>query len=78
MQIPDDDRAREAKAVLDRASRESTGFAESHLARLAAHLAGRDADRQDGAELWGRRIGRTLGLVFLAVLIVNLFTGWFF
>jgi hypothetical protein len=32
----------------------------------------------DAVELWAKRIGRALGFVFLALLAVNLFTGWFF
>ena len=32
----------------------------------------------DKVEKWGSRIGRTLGYVFALVLLVNLFTGWFF
>lgn len=32
----------------------------------------------DPAEMWGRRVGRALGYGLLVVLIVNLFTGWFF
>ncbi len=73
-----DDRAREAKAALDRAERESTGFADSALAKMGDHFAAREADPQDGAELWGRRIGRILGAVFLILLLINLFTGWIF
>ena len=32
----------------------------------------------DAAEIWGRRVGRVLGYALLLLLIVNLFTGWFF
>jgi hypothetical protein len=32
----------------------------------------------DAVEIWAKRIGRALGLVFLVVLAINLFTGWFF
>ena len=32
----------------------------------------------DAVEIWAKRIGRTLGLIFLVLLAVNLFTGWFF
>lgn len=75
MQNPDD-RARDAKAALDRASRESTGFAESALAKMSGHFAAKDADPQDGAELWGRRIGRILGAGFLIYLVVSLLSHW--
>ena len=32
----------------------------------------------DGVERWARFTGRALGYVFVALLIVNLLTGWFF
>ena len=35
-------------------------------------------DKADKVEIWARRIGRTLGFIFLAVLALNLATGWFF
>jgi hypothetical protein len=37
-----------------------------------------DGAPQDAVELWAKRIGRALGFVFLALLAINLFTGWFF
>ncbi len=75
---PDEDRARQAKAALDRATRESTGFADSALAKMSDHFSASDAQGQDAAEIWGRRIGRILGLGFLILLVINLFTHWFF
>jgi hypothetical protein len=39
-------------------------------ARVGDHFAGRDADRDDPVEIWGRRIGRGLSLVLTIVLIV--------
>ena len=54
----------------------------SALSRAGDHFAGRDAAREglgeDRLEIWGRRIGRGLGAVFFALLVVNLFTRWFF
>jgi hypothetical protein len=32
----------------------------------------------DAIEIWGRRVGRTLGVCFLAILVINLLTHWFF
>jgi len=32
----------------------------------------------DAVEIWARRIGRTLGFLFLVMLALNLATGWFF
>lgn len=40
--------------------------------RLEAHFGGADADPDDRVEVWGRRIGRVLGLIFAAVLVVHL------
>ena len=41
-------------------------------ARLEAHFGGADADPADPVEVWGRRIGRGLGLVFAVWLVVHL------
>lgn len=72
----DEARAREAKRVLDRVSRESETIATSSFARVARqatdHMAGADADQNDKAEVWGRRIGRGLGVVAALVLLVML------
>jgi hypothetical protein len=40
--------------------------------RLEAHFGAGDADPQDRTEVWGRRIGRTLGLLFAIFLLVHL------
>ena len=52
------------------------------MSKAGDHFAARDARAEgvsnDWAEVWGRRIGRALGAVFFIVLVVNLFTGWFF
>ncbi len=32
----------------------------------------------DAAETWGSRVGKTLGFLVAAMLIVNLLTDWFF
>ncbi len=32
----------------------------------------------DAVEIWAKRVGRALGLIFVVVLVINLFTGWFF
>ena len=37
-----------------------------------------DADRADPIEVWGRRVGRGLGFVAVVLLVINLFTHWFF
>jgi hypothetical protein len=52
------------------------------MTKAGDHFAGRDAAREglgdDRIEIWGRRIGRGLGAVFFILLVVNLFTRWFF
>jgi len=74
--MKDDDRAREARAALERAARDSETVGSSALARGARrvgdHFAGRDAVGEGGAtdpiEVWGRRIGRGLSLVGVVLL----------
>lgn len=65
---------REARRILDRVARDSESLGASTLARTALqtrdHFAGADADPDDWAEVWGRRIGRSLGLVALVVLSI--------
>jgi hypothetical protein len=39
---------------------------------------GAQIDESDRVEVWAKRIGRVLGYALLAILTVNLFTGWFF
>jgi hypothetical protein len=78
----DDARVREARATLDRLAREGDGALSSSMAQAARratdHFRGRDAvgagpdGETDAAELWGRRIGRTLSMVAFLVLLVYL------
>lgn len=39
---------------------------------------GAQIDESDRVEVWAKRVGRLLGYILLAILTVNLFTGWFF
>ena len=48
------------------------------LLGVGPQMRGDDASAEDALELWAKRIGRALGFVFLILLAVNLFTGWFF
>jgi hypothetical protein len=53
----------------------SSGFARTmrHAGvRLESHFGGADADPDDRVEVWGRRIGRGLGLVAAVLLAVHL------
>ena len=70
-----DPRERESQRILERVSmEESSGTMLGRTAqRIRDHVAASDADRNDWAEYWGRRIGRTLGLIITVVLIAWLF-----
>jgi hypothetical protein len=69
------DMERESDRILGRISRESDGGS-SLFARTARrardHVSARDMDGDDRIELLGTRIGRVLGLILLAGLIVYL------
>lgn len=75
-------REEEARAALARVRQDSVGAFGSAMAKASDHFAGRDAEREgladDRIEIWGRRIGRALGGLFLLFLVINLFTRWFF
>ena len=45
---------------------------------IAPDVRGAQIDETDRVEVWAKRIGRILGYILLAILTVNLFTGWFF
>ncbi|MDJ1159710.1 hypothetical protein QNA08_15910 [Chelatococcus sp. SYSU_G07232] len=76
----EDERAKEA---LQRVERDSETLASSSIARAAErarnHFAAEDAvgaaegGGTDRIELWGRRIGRALGLLIVLYLLVSLF-----
>ena len=78
MPTPDHDRVREARRILDRAAGESTGFADRLFARAATAVWPPYSPGEDSAEVWGRRVGRTLGWIAAAGLFINLLTRWFF
>ncbi|MDB5544048.1 MAG: hypothetical protein JWO64_1197 [Hyphomicrobiales bacterium] len=37
-----------------------------------------DGGAPDAVEIWAKRVGRALGVIFVVLLAINLFTGWFF
>ncbi len=79
MSEPDrEQEAKEARRTLAALSRDRSGVFDSALQAGADHLTARDAQGEDAIEIWGRRIGRALGLLCLILLAVNLVTGWFF
>jgi hypothetical protein len=68
MSQSDNERAKEAREALDRVKRDEQGVLGSAMARAADHFAGKDAPPDDPAEIWGRRIGRSLSLIGVIVL----------
>ena len=71
-----DKRLEESKRILERVQQESETVGTSSMGRVADrvknHMAANDADQEQWAEVWGTRIGRGLGLIFFAVLVVYL------
>ncbi len=69
-----DARQRESRRIIDRVSREAESGGRSVADRLARrardHVTATDMDPEDRIEYWGTRIGRALGLVLVAGLIV--------
>jgi hypothetical protein len=37
-----------------------------------------EGEAPDAVEIWAKRVGRALGVIFVIILAINLFTGWFF
>lgn len=72
----------EARRILDRVSQESETIGASSMRRAADHVKGhigaKDEDAEDWAELWGTRIGRGLGLIFVVILIIYLVMTYVF
>ena len=66
----DDDGQAESRRIIGRVGAETEA---SMASRARNHLAGRDAEDKDWAELWGTRIGRWLGLALLVYLVWWLF-----
>jgi len=75
--MEDEARAKEASETLARVARESETIGGSAVKRVARHFAGTDAPagpngRRDAIEVWGRRIGRAIGLVIVVYLALSL------
>jgi hypothetical protein len=69
----DGDRDAESRRILDRVAREAhsgIGFVGKGAERARSHLAAADADQNDWIEVWGTRIGRTIGIVIVAAFLV--------
>jgi hypothetical protein len=70
----DEDEARlaESRRILERSSADTDTLGASALARAARHFAGGDAPSQDRIEIWGRRVGRILAVIFAIYLVIML------
>ena len=70
----DDDRHAESRRILDRVTRDAHsgpfGLFGRGVERARRHIAAGDADQNDRIELWGTRIGRSIGLLVLAAFLV--------
>ncbi len=70
---------KEAQRILKQVGDESEIFGTSSMKRVADrvsnHLDG-DADKDNQIELWGTRIGRSLGMIFFAGLVIYLLTTY--
>ena len=81
---PQDERAEEAKRILDRVQRESETVGTSSMVRTTEqfkkHVSGMDnnAEDNDPIEVLGKRIGRTLGWFAVVILIIYLLNTYVF
>jgi hypothetical protein len=67
----DGQRTTESRRILDRISREAdNGPVARASARLRDHVTAKDGDADDGIDRWGTRIGRALGLILTAALVI--------
>ncbi|MCX2725002.1 hypothetical protein [Roseibium salinum] len=73
---PKDERREEALRTLDRIQADSETIGGSTFVRMAerakSHMSAGDKDDDDRIEVWGTRIGRSLGLVFAIGLAIYL------
>lgn len=74
MATGDNDRKQESERIIDRIQVESdSGFINRTTRKLGGHLGAEDVDQNDWAEVWGTRIGRTIGAVVTVAAIIYLF-----
>jgi uncharacterized membrane protein len=75
-----DQKREEALKALDRVQAESETVGGSSFVRMAErakdHMRAADKHNDDQIEVWGTRIGRTLGLVFAIGLAIYLFVTY--
>jgi len=77
---PKEKQREEALRTLDRVQADSETIVGSSFVRMAErakdHMSAADKDEDDRIEVWGTRIGRSLGLVFAIGLAVYLFVTY--
>lgn len=69
----DEERAEEARRALRNVERDAETLGTSSFVRVANHLTAKDADPDDMAELWGKRVARVLSIIAFVVLAYWLF-----
>ena len=71
------DTSDEASRILKRVEQESETVGTSSMRRVAErvknHVEARDVDKNEWSEVWGTRIGRSLGLIAFVILVIYLF-----
>lgn len=76
------EREKEAKRILERVAQESETIGTSSTKRVANrvkdHLGAADVNENEWAELWGTRIGRTLGAIFFIGLVIYMLRTYVF
>ena len=70
------ERASEGRRIIERATGENAGFADSLFSRAAGMVWPQPSPGEDAAELWGRRVARSLGVVVAILLIFDLLLRW--
>ena len=69
-----DDREREA----EEARRSLASMSRETGLLGGARMREDEGEAPDAVEIWAKRVGRALGVIFVIILAINLFTGWFF
>lgn len=70
------DRLAQSKQILRQVNRDSDHPGFSTMDRLQNHLSARDIQANDRLEVWGTRIGRSLGLLIMIFLLLAIIV-WF-
>lgn len=78
--VVEDERKREAQRILNRVEREVEQVGASTMARTANkvrdHFMGEEKSRNDPAEIWGKRIGRSLAVIVFIGLAISLYVNY--